>query len=114
MPDEQRQPRPHGPARPRRRTLAEIERDVAAARRRQAAKEAVTRCRRGKRREMALDPDHELHGTTTGYSYGCRCERCKAEWERRRGSVRRQALSKGKKRGGGNTPWRGKSRKERP
>lgn len=36
--------------------------------------------RRRSRRLAALraDPAHPMHGTATGYFYGCRCERCRA------------------------------------
>lgn len=28
-------------------------------------------------REMHSDRHHKMHGTNTGYDYGCRCNRCK-------------------------------------
>ena len=28
--------------------------------------------------ELGADPGHPMHGTMTGYRYGCRCERCRA------------------------------------
>ena len=31
--------------------------------------------------EMQADPDDKRHGTTYGYSIGCRCDRCKAAWQ---------------------------------
>ncbi len=34
-------------------------------------------CRVRRLAEMRADPGHPLHGTTTGYNYGCRCERCR-------------------------------------
>nr|DAL99457.1 MAG TPA: hypothetical protein [Caudoviricetes sp.] len=40
---------------------------------------------------MADDPDDELHGTPTGYNYGCRCDRCR---EAKAASVRRYRLRK--------------------
>lgn len=33
---------------------------------------------------LLADPEDRKHGTTTGYSYGCRCERCKAAGARYR------------------------------
>lgn len=40
---------------------------------------------------MADDPDDELHGTPTGYNYGCRCDRCR---EAKTASTRRYRLRK--------------------
>ena len=40
-------------------------------------------CKARRLARMADDPDDELHGTPTGYDYGCRCDRCRAakhEW----------------------------------
>lgn len=34
--------------------------------------------------EMLTDPDDPRHGTSTGYSYGCRCERCRSAARDRR------------------------------
>lgn len=33
-------------------------------------------CKRRRLAKMRDDPGDPLHGTTTGYDYGCRCERC--------------------------------------
>ena len=34
-------------------------------------------CRARRLERMRRDPADPLHGTVTGYSYGCRCERCR-------------------------------------
>ena len=36
------------------------------------------RCRVRKLRGLEGDPTSPMHGTMTGYRYGCRCERCRA------------------------------------
>ena len=35
-------------------------------------------CRARRLAELRADPGHPMHGTMTGYRYGCRCERCRA------------------------------------
>ncbi len=35
-------------------------------------------CRVRRLAELRADPAHPMHGTMTGYRYGCRCERCRA------------------------------------
>lgn len=35
-------------------------------------------CKRRRLATMSEDPSDALHGTATGYNYGCRCERCAA------------------------------------
>lgn len=35
-------------------------------------------CKRRRLAKMREHPDDELHGTPTGYNYGCRCDRCAA------------------------------------
>ena len=36
-------------------------------------------------KEEMRDPNHPKHGTVTGYSYGCRCDKCKkAERDRKK------------------------------
>ena len=35
-------------------------------------------CKRRRFAKMSEDPSDALHGTATGYNYGCRCERCAA------------------------------------
>jgi hypothetical protein len=56
------------------------------------AKRAYRKAYRKRRsEEMKADPNHELHGTLSGYTYGCRCEECRAtslEYERARRVVR--------------------------
>lgn len=42
------------------------------------AKMRVARCKRRRLAAMSEDPGDALHGTVTGYGYGCRCERCRA------------------------------------
>ena len=36
------------------------------------------RCRMRKLSELRANPEHPMHGTMTGYRYGCRCEWCRA------------------------------------
>ena len=48
-------------------------------------------CKSRRLAKMAEDPGDELHGTPTGYNYGCRCERCR---EAKVASVRRYRLRK--------------------
>ena len=36
------------------------------------------RCRLRRLAELGTDTTHPMHGTVTGYRYGCRCERCRA------------------------------------
>lgn len=38
------------------------------------------RCRKRQLAVMSADPGDPRHGTITGYSYGCRCERCRARY----------------------------------
>ena len=35
-------------------------------------------CRVRKLSALRADPESPMHGTMTGYRYGCRCERCRA------------------------------------
>ena len=48
-------------------------------------------CKRRRLAKMKEDPDDELHGTPTGYNYGCRCDRCR---EAKAASARRYRLGK--------------------
>ena len=36
------------------------------------------RCRLRRLSALGADPAHPMHGTATGYRYGCRCDRCRA------------------------------------
>lgn len=72
------------------RTLSEIEESVRRERNRAKAAAAGRRCRDRILQQMQTDPGHEKHGTPTGYTYGCRCERCReAQAERKRKYARR-------------------------
>ena len=48
-------------------------------------------CKARRLAKMAEDPGDELHGTETGYNYGCRCDRCR---EAKSAGVRRYRLRK--------------------
>lgn len=48
-------------------------------------------CKARRLARMKEDPTDELHGTPTGYNYGCRCDRCR---EAKAASVRRYRLRK--------------------
>ena len=48
-------------------------------------------CKSRRLAKMAEDPGDELHGTPTGYNYGCRCDRCR---EAKTASVRWYRLRK--------------------
>ncbi len=52
------------------------------------------RCRKRQLAAMSADPGDPRHGTITGYSYGCRCERCRAakrRWYSTTGTARSSA-----------------------
>lgn len=44
--------------------------------------------------ELKADEGHRFHGTATGYSCGCRCERCReahsAAWKRQKAARKRR------------------------
>lgn len=58
--------------------------------------QAEKKRRQGYLELMRASERHPLHGTTTGYGYGCRCERCKAankEMRERRKAERGMAFA---------------------
>lgn len=40
-------------------------------------KPEIKKARYMKGQEIQSDPDHPMHGTVSGYYYGCRCKECK-------------------------------------
>lgn len=82
------------------RALADIEDSVRIERNRAKAAAAGRRCRERILKQMQEDPGHEKHGTATGYTYGCRCERCcEAQAERKRKYADRAGASRAE------SPW---------
>ena len=59
-------------------TAEEIDMQYTVIRRKERAAMACKRSRELIRKAMQEDPDHPKHGTPTGYTYGCRCEKCTA------------------------------------
>jgi hypothetical protein len=45
------------------------------------ARKRQARYKQRKLAAMEADPNHEWHGTGQGYSYGCKCDDCKAAWK---------------------------------
>lgn len=41
-------------------------------------KRQTVECKMRRLAKMSEDPSDALHGTATGYNYGCRCDRCRA------------------------------------
>ena len=44
---------------------------------RKSGAERCRACRARRLERMRRDPSNPLHGTVTGYTYGCRCDRCR-------------------------------------
>lgn len=59
-------------------TADEIDMQYLELRRKERAAAACRRSRERIRKAMDADPEHPKYGTTTGYTYGCRCEKCTA------------------------------------
>lgn len=74
----------------------EIDAEVRKRRKRASARAAVNRSRERGLAQMLEDPNDPKHGTATGYIYGCRCERCRSNWNTMRYA---QEVKKRRKRG---------------
>ena len=74
----------------------EIDAEVRKRRKRASARAAVNRSRERGLAQMLEDPDDPKHGTATGYIYGCRCDRCRNNWNTMRYA---QEVKKRRKRG---------------
>lgn len=79
---------------PKPKTAEQIDEEVRKRRARAYAKDAVRSSRERGLRQLQEDPEDPRHGTPTGYIYGCRCERCRDNWN----DMRRTQDRKAKKR----------------
>lgn len=73
---QRRPPKTH----PKTKSAKEIDEEVRKRRKRASARAAVNRSRERGLAQMLVDPDDPKHGTATGYIYGCRCDRCRDNW----------------------------------
>lgn len=89
---QRRPPKTH----PKTKSAKEIDEEVRKRRKRASARAAVNRSRERGLAQMLVDPDDPKHGTATGYIYGCRCDRCRDNWNSRRHA---QETKKKRKRG---------------